>query len=458
MVGWAGVVLAAGLGRRMGGLLPKPLVPFGRRPLVAWAVSALRRAGAPRVVVVVPPAAGDRFREALGPSVELLPQPEPRGTAHALLCASPALEGVEEVVVLPADAPLVTPATVRALRDLRRRGAVAVFATACGIPTEGLGRVVRDREGRPLRIVEASDAAGEAEGIREVNSGFWCLHWPSVEPLLRRLAPAPNGEYRLTDLVEALYRQGMGSEALPLEDPWEGYGVDSRARLAEAYRALQERERRRLLRGGVVLPQPEAVYVDPEVEVGPETVLHPGTHLLGETRVGPFCEVGPYTLLIDARLGEGCRVLCSVVEGAVLGPRVRVGPFSHVRPGTVLEEGVRVGTCAEVKNTRMGPGSVANHFCYLGDARIGAGVNVGAGTVTCNFDGRSKHPTVVEEGAFIGSDTLLVAPVRVGREARTGAGAVVTRDVPPGETVVGVPARPLRRTEGPGDRAGDGEG
>ncbi|GBD10194.1 Bifunctional protein GlmU [Candidatus Thermoflexus japonica] len=291
--------------------------------------------------------------------------------------------------------------------------------------------------------MEEAEASPEERRLPEVNVGVYVVREPWLWPALSRLQPSPaKGEIYLTDLVALAAAEGMRVETVALEDPEEALGINTRVQLAEAERILRRRINTQWMREGVTLLDPDRVYIEAGVRIGPDTVIYPDTYLEGETRIGRRCRIGPHTILRDAVLGDDCVVEASVVEGAVLADRVHVGPFAHLRPGTRLAEDVHVGNFAEIKNSVVGPRTRMHHFGYLGDATVGADVNIGAGTVTCNYDGVRKHPTIIEDEAFIGSDTMLVAPVRVGRKAKTGAGSVVTRDVPPETMVYGVPARP----------------
>ena len=448
MEGWAGVVLAAGRGSRMRSRLPKVLHRLCGRELLSYPVAHLRQAGLARVVVVLSPAAREGARAALGDDVACLLQPEPLGTGHAALLALRHLgSDVQHVLITAGDLPLVRPETLCALvqRHLETGAALTLLSsTAC--PPEGLGRVVRDGQGRVTAVVEEAHADPQVRGLREVNASVYCLRTEWAAAALERLPPGPKGEVYLTDLVAAASGEGLGVGAVVSREPYETLGVNTRAELAQAEQVLRQRVRQRWMEAGVTLVDPATVYIDDTVELGEDTVVHPNTHLLGHTRVAPGCTIGPNAILVDTVLGEGCRVVASVLEGATLEEEVHVGPFSHLRPGAYLERGVHVGNFAEVKNSRVGRGTQMGHFSYLGDATVGAGVNIGAGTVTCNYDGVAKHRTEIGEGAFIGSDTMLIAPVRVGPRAATGAGAVVTRDVPPDSIAVGVPARMRKRS------------
>jgi bifunctional UDP-N-acetylglucosamine pyrophosphorylase/glucosamine-1-phosphate N-acetyltransferase len=445
----AAVVLAAGKGTRMRSKLPKVLHPLRGRPMVAYAVDALRRAGVRRPLVVIGPDHGP-VREALGDGVDFVVQREPRGSGHALLQALPRLRGRAVAYVVNGDMPLVSPETLRTLRSRVRDGAAAAIATGTPSPTPPYGRIVRAADGRFLRIVEHVDATPEEAAIREVNAGFYCVRVPEIAQALRRVRPANRqGEYYLPDAVNVLAADGRDVAVVPVTDPEELVGVNTRAELSAVDAILRRRVLERLMAAGVTVLDPATTFVDDTVKVGGDTVLHPGTFLTGRTVIGPGCTVGPGARVHDSVLARRVRVWDSWIEESRIGEGSRVGPFAHLRPGTVVGRAVEIGNFAELKNARVGDRTKVHHKSYLGDAQIGAEVNIGAGTITCNYGlDRRKHRTTIGDRAYIGSDSMLVAPVRIGRDAATGAGSVVTKDVPPRRMAVGVPARIIRSLNG----------
>ncbi len=443
------VILAAGLGTRMRSQRPKVLHPLGGRPLLAWSIQACRQAlGKPPHVVLAPGA--DEVRQALDPEVRWVEQAEPLGTGHALLQAEPVLRGrADLVLVISADMPLVRAETLRRLVAVQQASSGPLtLLSVRGEDSRGFGRVVRGEGGRVLEVVEEAVASPEQLVIREYNTSVYCFAADWLWEHLPRLPLSPKGEYFLTDLVGMAAAQGREVSCLQVEDPDEVIGVNTRAHLAEAEAALRRRINLQWMLSGVTLADPATTYIGPEVQIGGDTVILPNTHLEGRTTIGRNCRLGPNTIVRDSTIADDCIVEASVVEQAILEAGVDVGPFSHLRPGAHLMEGVHVGNFAEIKNSTLGPRTKMGHFSYAGDAAIGAEVNIGAGTITCNFgrDGK-KRRTEVGAGAFLGSDTMLVAPVRVGEGAVTGAGAVVTKDVPAGGVAVGVPARVIRRLD-----------
>jgi len=307
------------------------------------------------------------------------------------------------------------------------------------------GRVLRDAAGQVQAVVEVAQATPQQLALTEVNVGAYCFNAFWLWSALERLRLSPKGEYYLTDLVALAVTEGLPVASVTLDDEDEVIGVNNRVQLAQAETALRRRINTHWMLAGVTLADPASTYIEPGVELGPDTVVLPNTHLCGTSTIGADCVLGPNTIVRDTTIGDRCHVECSVLEGAWLAEDVSIGPFGHLRAGARLERGVHMGNFGEVKNSTLGPGVKMGHFSYVGDAALGEEVNIGAGTITCNFDGVKKNKTDIGAHAFIGSDTLLVAPVSVGAGARTGAGAVVTKNVPPDTLAVGMPARAIRK-------------
>jgi len=444
------VVLAAGSGTRMRSHTPKVLHRLCGLEMVSLVVETARRAGLGPIVVVIPPASG-LIREALDGDVIFAEQPEPLGSGDALLRARDAVGDADSVTVLYADVPALRPDTVQGLvAHHDETGAAVTLLTARRDQPDGLGRVVRSPAGRITEIVEEPDADDAIRAITECNAGTYCLATSWLWDGLAALGPSRSGEVYLTDLVAVASRQGLTVESRESKDPEETLGVNDRIQLAEADAVLRRRILNDWMLRGVSVLDPSSVYIDATVRLGQDTVVLPNTHILGQTRIGLNCEIGPNSVVRDSVIGDECRVIASVVEASALHQGVDVGPFSHIRPGSTLEEGTHIGNFAEVKNSRLGPGTRSGHFSYIGDADVGANVNIGAGTVTCNFDGEKKNKTFIGDDAFIGSDTMLVAPVTLGSGSSTGAGSVVTRDVPNESLAIGAPAKvvPKKTTKG----------
>ncbi len=441
---WVAVILAAGQGKRMRSALPKVVHPLAGRPMARYVIDAARAAGLASCVVVVGPGADD-VRSALGEDGEYAVQPEPSGTGDAVACAREAAGDAEHVLVLNGDVPLITPETLtRLARAHDEQGADLTFLTARVDDVVEYGVVERDGEGRVTGVVEAPERAGGVEGPAEINSGQYCFRASWLWAHLPAIPQSSAGERYLTSLVPMAVQEGAALLPVVADDPDEVRGINDRVQLAQAEGLLRQRINRRHMVAGVSLVDPATTYIDAGVAIGRDTVIEPNTHLKGTTSVGERCRIGPDSVLRDATVGARCAIVASTVEEAAMEEDVEVGPYSHLRPGAYLCAGVHVGNFAEVKNARLGRGVKQGHFSYIGDAEVGDEANIGAGTITCNYDGEAKHRTVIGRGAFIGSDTMLVAPVTVGDGARTGAGSVITRDVPPGATAVGSPARIVR--------------
>lgn len=446
----AGIILAAGEGRRMNSQTPKVLHRLCGKELIRYPVELLGRLGVNRTVVVVSPANQDAVKALLGDDVEYAVQPSMTGTAGAVKAAASTLQGqAEQLVVIGGDAPLVTDDSVRRLLDGHlKAGRQMSIMSGIVQSSAGLGRIKRDIGSRQnvLGIVEATDDLERDGQPVEVNSGVYCFQADWLWENLGQAGVSDNGESYLTDLAAvAAGSEGTVVAALPSNDPDEVLGINNRVELAHLEDIQRRRIRERWMLEGVTITDPSSVMIDGGVTIGQDTVILPNTMLLGKTSIGSNCEVGPGSVVKDSQIGDDCRVTSSTLEEAVMEAGADVGPFSHLRTGAYLESGVHIGNYVEVKESRFEVGSVMGHFGYVGDASIGTNVNVGAGTVTCNYDGKDKHRTVVEKDAFIGCDTMLVAPVTVGAGAVTGAGSVVTKDVPPARLAVGVPAKIVDR-------------
>ena len=427
--------------------VPKVLHRLAGRPMIRFVVDATRDAGIGRIVVVVGPDADD-VQEAAGDGVEFAIQAERLGTGHALIQARDAIDDCEQVLVLNGDVPLITPDTLRLLMRAHEANAADVsFLTARVEEAGEYGCVQRDAEGSVTGIVEAPERDGPVEGPAEINSGQYCFRAAWLQEHAGSMPTAANGEQYITSLIDLAVQEGAALYATPTEESSEVRGINDRVQLAEAEAVLRQRINREQMRGGVSLIDPDRTYIDVGVSVGRDTVIEPNTYLRGETSVGEQCRLGPDTTILDSNLGDNCTIIASILEESTLEDDVDVGPYSHMRAGTYLCAGVHVGNYAEVKNARLGRGVKMGHFSYIGDAEVGEGANIGAGTITCNFDGKEKHRTRIGRGAFIGSDTMLIAPVTVGDGARTAAGSVVNRDVPAGALAAGAPAR-IRRPAG----------
>ncbi len=445
--GWSAIVLAGGPGTRMRSAVPKVLHSVAGVPMVRLACDLLRSAGCPDIVVVVGPAAHDDIAAAVGEGVRLVVQDEPRGTAHAVLAARDAVGGNRNALLMNADMPLLT---IRTLREIAGRHLAAstalTFLTAYLHDPAGYDRVLR-RNGKIQGISPEDDLVAAMRGAPEVNAGLYAVDLSWLWPVLDTLEPNADEELELTGLIVPAVERG-GVDAYQVTESVEVQQVNDRVQLALAERVMRDRIRERLMLDGVTLLDPPSTFVDAGVSVASDTTLYPGVHLLGSTSIGSGCQIGPNAIIRDSQIADRCEIGASTIEGAVIHEGVTIGPYCHLRPGTVLEQDVHLGNYVEVKAARIGARTQVGHFSYLGDADVGSGVNIGAGSVTVNYDGEVKHRTTIGDGAFIGSDTLLIAPISVGQRARTAAGAVVTRNVPDGAQVMGVPARVRSGDEG----------
>ena len=450
----AAVVLAGGGGTRMKSGLPKVLHQAAGRPLIAHVLSALAGLSITKRVVVASSRkdeiaaglAGSGFPE----GITYVVQEEPRGTGDAIRVALGELEGQERVLVLPGDSPLIETETLDALLHVHVNGdAAATVLTAHISDPTGYGRVVRAQDGTVERIVEDRDATYEEREIDEINASVYVFDVALLTEVIHDVETEnAQGEHYLPDVIALLRERGHTVVGYRTH-PQEILGVNSRAQLARVSEMLRLRACERWMDRGVTIVDPHTTYIDSSVEIGRDATIHPFTFLEGRTSIGERATIGPQARVVDSTIDDEATVSFAVVLSSKVGPQASVGPFASLRPNTVLERGAKVGTFVETKATVIGEDSKANHLAYLGDAEIGRGVNVGAGTITCNWDGQNKHKTVIEDEVYVSSDTMLVAPVHLGKRSATGAGSVVKGDVPPDALAVGIPARII---EGKGNK------
>ena len=448
----ASITLAAGHGTRMRSALPKVLHPILGKPLVLHALSALGNVTDLPPVVILGHGAEDvqeAIQEGLKGAVQFAIQEPQLGTGHAVMCAQTLLEGkADQIVITFADMPLLTQASIERIIQLRQdTQSIMTITTVMSEEPRGFGRVIRAEDGSVQAIVEEVDCTPEQLLVREKNTSAYCIDAQWLWQSLGKIQPSAKGEYYITDLVAMAVAEGKRVSAYVLEDRSEGLGINDRVDLADTERALRMRVNRAWMRHGVTFIDPWTTMVGVDVELAQDVTLYPNTILMGKTRVGKGSIIGPNTSLIETEVGENCKIEYSVAEYATVGNHVSMGPFARLRKGAVLKDHVHVGNFGEVKDSVLGEGTKMGHFSYIGNANIGKDVNIGAGTITCNYDGKTKHHTEIMDNAFIGSDTMLVAPLTIGKNATTAAGSVVTRDVPDGTLVIGAPARAKERKD-----------
>jgi bifunctional UDP-N-acetylglucosamine pyrophosphorylase/glucosamine-1-phosphate N-acetyltransferase len=429
------VILAAGEGTRMRSALPKVLHPLCGRPLIAWPIEAALGAGAGSVVVVDNPK--ERLRDHLPEGVEVAVQKEPLGTGDAVAAAAPKIDPASTVVVINGDVPLITAEVIRSLVDAHEAaGAGATMATMEPEDVRGYGRVVRGADGEVEGVVETKvegDATPEQLAIREANTGVYAFDGGALVAALGDLGTDnAQGEVYLPDVLPAIKATGRRVIAHPIGDPALTHGVDDRADLAYAGELAQRRIQEQHMHAGVTIVQPSSTTIDAGVEIGRDTVIEAGSHLRGGTTVGADCVIGPHSTLVDATVGDGATILRSHLVQARVDAGASVGPFAYLRPGAHLHENAKAGTFVEIKNSEIGAGSKVPHLSYIGDTEIGEDSNIGAGSITANYDGTNKHRTTIGSRVKASVDTMFVAPVTVGDDAFTGAGSVIVEDVPPG--------------------------
>ncbi len=428
----AGIILAAGKGTRMKSELPKVMHSLCGLAMAEWVGRAMKGAGVDRPVMVIGHG-GELLQQKLGDTYEYVWQREQLGTGHAVLQAANLMAGASgPVIIAPGDTPLLSSEVLCALLDHHRTtGAVCSVATAILKDPTGYGRIERNTANQVQRVVEQKDATPEQKAIREVNSGLYVVDGAILFEILPSLGNNNSqGEYYLTDAVEAIAKAGHKVEAIAFDDTGLLAGVNDRWQLAMAEKEMRGRLLQKHALNGVTLQDPDTIYIEADVQIARDTFVQAGCHLRGATVIGEGCNIGPNTLMVDCTVGNQCTVLMSHLRQAKLGNKVKVGPFANIRPGADLSDQVKVGNFVEIKNARLGNSAAVSHLTYIGDASVGAGSNIGAGTITCNYDGYVKNRTTIGDNVFVGSNSTLIAPVTIGNDAFIAAGSVVTDDVP----------------------------
>mgnify|MGYP000848154618 FL=1 len=427
------VILAAGKGLRMRSDLPKVAHKVAGKPIILHVIKAVKEAGIEDIAVVVGHGREIVQEICSGEKIRFVLQEEQLGTGHALMQAEAVVAPEDTILVLAGDIPLIQAETLRKLiKNHRQKQATATVLSVNMRNPSGYGRILRDKQGAFLRIIEEKDANDEEKGIKEINSGIYCFSARKVFSALHSTSTRnAQGEYYLTEALELLKNQ-QESIGIFLSDGEEDiYGINDRVQLVQAENILRQRKNRELMLSGVSLMDPASTFIDSDVLIGHDTIILPFSIIEGNSRIGERCEIGPGTRISDSIIGNEVKIESSRLIQASVADRCNIGPFAYLRPETTLQEGVKIGDFVEIKKSTIGSGSKIPHLSYVGDATIGQGVNVGAGTITCNYDGKNKYQTVLEDRVFIGSNTNLVAPVRIGENSITGAGSTISRDVPP---------------------------
>jgi len=437
------IILAAGAGTRMKSSLPKVLHKLSGKPMITLVMDSIVNAGVQDIIAVVP-SCNEPFKEALEEKIAIAVQKHQKGSGHALLQCRQKASNIENILVINGDMPLIKAKTLSDLMT-QHKSSKADLTLLTGKVTDpkGFGRIVRNNEGKVTKVVEESEANENQLLINEINAGAYCFKTAWLWAALESLKPSKSGEFFLTDLISFAESINLSIESISADNQ-EIMGVNNKSDLAKAEKILRIITCENLMETGVRIIDPDTTYIDLEVLISPDTVIFPNTYISGNTNISSNCEIGPNCEITNSSLGFSCIIKSSTIEFAMIGDNVSIGPYSHIREGSVLNEDVSIGNYVEIKNSTLGRGTKSGHHCYLGDSDIGSNVNIGAGTITCNYDGEQKHRTTIRDDAFIGSDTKLVAPVTIGKQSVTGAGSIVTKDIPDFAKGVGSPARILK--------------
>lgn len=432
------IIMAAGKGKRMKSNLPKVLHNLAGKPILNYVLDTVDQLKAKRKILIVG-YKSDKIRELIGDKIEYVEQKEQLGTAHAVLQTKRLLSDFKgDVLILSGDVPFLTVKILKKLLKYHQANnfCCTLVSTILKNP-KGYGRIIRDKKGEINGIIEEVDLSAEKKKITEVNSGIYCVNKDKLFQSLEKITPDnKQGEYYLTDSVEILLKEGLTVGNIIVKDYSEILGINSRLDLADASRKVYQKTLQDLMLRGVTVVDPNSTFIEQGVKIGQDTIIYPFTIIEKDTKIESGCFIGPYSHLIDADIGKGVRVWASIIESSIVKEGANIGPYAHLRPETVVEKGAKIGNFVEVKKSTIGEGSKAAHLTYLGDAIIGKRVNVGAGTITCNYDGEKKYKTVIEDEVFIGSNNTLVAPVKLGKDSYTGAGSTITEDVPAGNLAI----------------------
>jgi len=432
------IIMAAGKGRRMKSNLPKVLHNLAGKPILNYVLDTVDQLEAKRKILIVG-YKSDKIRELIGDNIEYVEQKEQLGTAHAVLQTKKLLSDFKgDVLILSGDVPFLT---VKILKKLLKYHQANNFCCTLVFTIlknpKGYGRIIRDKKGKIKGIIEEVDLSADKKKITEVNSGIYCVNKDKLFQALEKITPDnKQGEYYLTDLVEILLKEGLTVGNIIVKDYSKILGINSRLDLTDASQKVYQKTLQDLMLQGVTIVDPNSTFIERGVKIGQDTIIYPFTIIEKDTKIESGCLIGPYSHLINADIRKGVRIWASIIESSTVKEGANIGPYTHLRPETVVEKGAKIGNFVEVKKSTIGEGSKASHLTYLGDAIIGKRVNIGAGTITCNYDGEKKYKTVIEDEVFIGSNNTLVAPVKLGKDSYTGAGSTITEDVPAGNLAI----------------------
>ncbi len=432
------IIMAAGKGKRMKSNLPKVLHNLAGKPILNYVLDTVDQLEAKRKILIVG-YKSDKIRELIGDNIECVEQKEQLGTAHAVLQTKKLLSDFKgDVLILSGDVPFLTVKIIKKLLKYHQANnfCCTLVSTILKNP-KGYGRIIRDKKGEIKGIIEEVDLSADKKKITEINSGIYCVNKDKLFQALEKITPDnKQGEYYLTDSVEILLKERLTVGNIIVKDYSEILGINSRLDLADASQKVYQKTLQDLMLQGVTVVDPNSTFIEQGVKIGQDTIIYPFTIIEKDTKIESGCFIGPYSHLIDADIGKGVRVWASIIESSTVKEGANIGPYAHLRPETVVEKGAKIGNFVEVKKSTIGEGSKVSHLTYLGDAIIGKRVNIGAGTITCNYDGEKKYKTIIENEVFIGSNNTLVAPVKLGKDSYTGAGSTITEDVPPGNLAI----------------------
>jgi len=432
------IIMAGGKGKRMKSNLPKVLHDLAGKPIINYVLDTVNKLKAERKIIIVG-YKSEKIRELIEDKIEYTEQTKQLGTAHAVLQTKRLLSDFKgDVLVLSGDVPFLTIDTLKKfIKHHKNNSFCCTLITTVLENPQGYGRIIRDEEGKIKGIIEEADLPKDKRGINEINAGIYCFNKEHLFQALEKITPDnKQGEYYLTDTIEILLKKGLDIGNILLEDYSEILGINTRIELANASQKVYQRVRKHLMLQGVTIIDPNSTFIDAGIEIGKDTVVYPFTIIEKDSKIGKGCHIGPYSHLIDTRIGKGVKVWASTIEESSIEDGANIGPYAHLRPGTIIKRGAKIGNFVEVKKTVVGEASKASHLTYLGDAVIGKRVNIGAGTITCNYDGKKKNKTIIEDEVFVGSNNSLVAPVKLGKASYTGAGSTITEDVPPGSLAI----------------------